>query len=272
MIFEHLDYKEALRVKIKDLQKKKKDLTLKKLANQLGVQSTYFSKFFNSENTHLNDDHLFLLTRILELDIVETDYILLLKAYTQAQSIERQDYLRAKIEKFQKESPTAVPHAQTPMDKFESEMSYLLDPLCLLVNLGLFIEEFRQFPFRLAEKLNISNQKFEGILRTLASNDLITLDDEFQVKEVRTNRIHYGKDHPLMRVHQSLMKSKINSDLLRIDENDKHSILISFTADENSFQRIKEAHNRFMKEAELIAKDAKNQGVYQISFDLFKWL
>lgn len=272
MIYTENNYKAILKNRVKDLQKTRKDLTLKGLANQLGVQATYFSKFFNSDSTHLNDDHLYLLLSLLDFSNNEIEYIYLLKSAEQTQNKERLEYLQAKIETFQKENPLNIEQAITPMDRIEAEMSYLLDPLCLLVHMALYIEDYRNFPFRLCETLNITNQKFEEILRTLASNDLIKLDEQFRIKEVKTKKIHYGKDHPLMRVHQSLFKTKINSELLRVEEKDKHSILVSFTADEFSFEKIKVAHNKFMKEVELIAKEAKNQGVYQINFDVFKWL
>ncbi len=272
MIYADNNYKTILKKRVKSLQKTRPELTLKGLANQLGIQATYFSKFFNSDQTHLNDDHLYLLLSLLSFSNQEIEYIYLLKSAEQTRNKERLEHLQTKIESFQKENPLDIEQAVTPIDRVEVEMNYLLDPLCLLVHMALYIEDFKNFPFRLCEKLNITNQKFEEILRVLASNELISLDEQFRIKDVRPIKIHYGKDHPLMRIHQSLFKTKINSELLRTEEKDKHSILVSFTADELAFEKIKVAHNRFMKEVELIAKDAKNEGVYQINFDVFKWL
>ncbi|MBT4793121.1 MAG: DUF4423 domain-containing protein [Halobacteriovoraceae bacterium] len=272
MIYNHIDYKVILKNKIKELQKKRSSLTMKLIATQLGVQSTYFSKFFNQEKTHLNDDHLFLLVKILEFCAEEIDYIFLLKAFSLSQEKIRKDFLLIKIEACRKEKKLNAKIASSERSRMDDEMSYLLNPLCLLVHFALYIDQYRNFPFRLCETLNISYQQFQEILRVLVANEMIELGEEQEIKSVKPSKIHYGKNHPLMRVHQSLLKTKINSALLKVEEKDKHSLLVTFSSDKRSFEKIKDAFQSFLKEAEEIDKKAKNEGVYQLNFDLFKWL
>jgi uncharacterized protein (TIGR02147 family) len=272
MIYDSTDYKSILKNKIKELQSTKTSLTMKNVANQLGVQATYFSKFFNTESTHLNDDHLFLLTEILEFPNEEIDYIFTLKSFDQSQDKSRKDFLYKKIESLRKEKKLNVKDADTNLHRVEEEIKYLLNPLCLLVHLALYIEKYRKMPFKLCEVLNISTQQYHEILRVLVANEIIELGEGYEVAKVKPSKIHYGKSHPLMRVHQAMLKTKINSELLKVEERNKQSMLFTFTADEHSFELMKDAFQRFLKEAEAIAKKSKDEGVYQLNFDLFKWL
>ncbi len=271
MIYDYTDYKLILKNRIKELQNKRSSLTMKNIANQLGIQATYFSKFFNQEQVHLSDDHLFLLLEILEFSHEEIEYVFTLKSFLQAQVQTRKNHLFKVIEKLRKEKRLSVDDAESNINKIEDEMKYLLSPICLLVHLALYVDEYRKMPFKLCDALNLTTQQFQENLRILAANEIISLGENYEILEVKSRRIHYGKGHPLMRVHQALLKTKINSELLKIEEKDKQSMLVTFTADEHSYEKMKEAFQRFMREMEEIAKVSNPSGVYQLNFDLFKW-
>lgn len=246
---------------------------MKSLALQVGVQATYFSKFFHSDQTHLNDDHLFSLCRFLDFKSNEIDFIFTLKDYETANDELRKDYLKTKIEQFKKELKLNTETAASAVDQLEEEMKYLFDPLCLLVHLALFIEPYRKNPLSIAHQMNLSPQKLREILGILLKNKFIEVgEDLYEIKKVNQQRVHYGKNHPLMRVHQSILKTRINAELLETPEEKKHSFLVTFTTDELSFGLVKDEFQKFIKSVEGIAVKSKPTGVYQLNFDLFKWL
>lgn len=268
MIYRHDDYKEILLERIK-----KEDLSMKNLALQIGVQATYFSKFFHNESTNLNDDHLFQLCQILDFNQHEIDYIFHLKDHQTSSDQNRRDYLKRKIEQFRKEMKLNTKDVEAPVDQLEEEMKYLLDPLCILVHLALYIDQFKKNPQAIGHQMNITSQKLKTILGILLSNGFIEIgEDLYDIKKVNNQRIHYGKNHPLMRVHQSILKTSINSQLLKTAEESKHSFLVTFNTDDHGFNQIKEEFQKFIKSVEGIAIKSKPNGVYQLNFDLFKWL
>lgn len=267
------NYKSLLKSKLKEVQKLKPERTMKHLAVSLGVQATYLSKFMNHPTTHLNDDHLFHLSQLLDFNHLEMEYLFDLKNYESTEDTLRKKYLLSKIERYQKEYKLNVENMTPQNVNVEDEMSYLMDPLVLIIHLSLYVEKFKKNPMAICHQLSITPQTLKNGLEVLLKLSMIKVgDDLFDIKEVKFQKIHFGKDHSFMRVHQSIQKVMINYQLMKTTEEDKHSFLVTFNTSEDGFFKIKEEFKKFIKSVETIVEPTKPTGVYQLNFDLLKWL
>ena len=144
----------------------------------------------------------------------------------------------------------------------------------LILSAALTSEPLRNDVRALAPKLGLRVPQLRDLLRILERNDLIRLEpeDPFHVVKVFNRRTHFAKDHPLMRTHQSLFKNMILARLATTPEDEKQSMLATFTMDAPSFGELKKEFQIFLKKAEDISRRSRHDEVYQLSFDLFKWL
>ncbi len=272
-IFEFTQYKDAVRARVKEVRSARKHLTLQKIASLIPIQNTYLSKALNDDRTHLNEDHLFSLCRILELSSEETDYVCLLRAHSVAGDPARREFLAAKIERQRRERKLDAELRDFSSATAGKEMRFLFDPMATVVYAALSIPAVRRDPRSLCGALGLQVGALKEILRNLAALDFIVLGrDALQVVEVTGKHIHFGRDHPMMRIHQGLFKTLVNSQLARCEESDKHSVLATFTADTEAFEKIRAEFQAFLKRVEQITRKSSDDHAFQLSFDLFKWL
>jgi len=271
-IYESDNYKEALKNRLSRLKQVRRGLTLKKIAQNIGVQYTYLSKTFNHSETHLSEDHLFKLCQLLELDRDELEFILLHRSFESSGDEARKEYLFKRIQEKRQEKKLASEILTHNPGQLEREMDYLFDPYCVLIHVSLYIDKYRENPLLLTDPLKISINRLKDILRILEVNNFIVLGEgPFEVKVVLNKHLHYGRNHPLMRIHQSLFKTAINEKLHTTIEENKLSQMFSFTMDDTSFKKVSVEYQGFIKKVQKIAIQGRNTGLYQISFDLFKW-
>ncbi len=74
--FSHDNYKDILKVRLKELKTRKRFLTFRRVADHLNLQATYLSKVLNNEAHHLSEDDLYSACKLLEFLGEETEYIL----------------------------------------------------------------------------------------------------------------------------------------------------------------------------------------------------
>lgn len=271
-IYSQTCYKRAIKDSVKDLKKKRPGLTLAKIAERLPMQATFLSKVLNGEKAHLNEDHLFKMGQILELRPEEIDFLFLLRSQAVATSSERREYLARRIEKWRKEKVLSVDTAEEDSAKLKEEMSYLLNPFCMVVHCALFIPEFEKSPRRLMPLLGLSEARLKEYLVILEKNEFLELGkDPFTVKEVKSRYPHYGPDHPLMRLHQQVVKTHLIQRLTTTNEMDKESFFVTFTTDDETFQKVKKRFRDFLQDVQKLTMSSQHKHIFQLSFDLAKW-
>lgn len=272
-ILDYDDYKTALKEAVKSNRRSRKSLTLRYLAEQLPIQYTYLSKALNDSKTHLNEDHLFRASRILGLLPDETEYLLTLRAQALASSSERKEYLQSKIDQLKRGRHLQAENQVWSSNALKHQMEYLFNPLAVLVKVALPIKEVQRNPKILCQKLGITVHELRQTLAILEANGYLELkSDGITIQAIKKGQVHFGKDHPLMRVHQNLIRTAINDTLLKTSEEDKHSFLATFTADRKTYEKIREEFERFLKKVQALVGDSRHENVFQLSFDLFKWL
>lgn len=270
IIYQHDSYKEILKKVLAHKRKLDPELTNKVLAAKIPIQATYLSKFFNDSDSHLKDETLYRLGKILGLSDHESDYLTLLKNYETSSTPERREFLYKKIqdEKSQRESEGKVAGLST---RLALESKYLLNPKCMLVQMALYVPRFRDNPRLLCAPLNIPNDQLLSILDLIEESGFIKRgENPYDISEVKVANFHI-ESHELMRIHQYLFKSLIPARLQETAESDKKSFLVTFNMDEAAFKRCLNSFERFIGDLKTIADESRSEGVYQLSFDLFKW-
>jgi uncharacterized protein (TIGR02147 family) len=272
-VFHEDDYRKSLKTRQKELQKLRPSLTWKKLAGEIPIQYTYLSKALNDEKTHLSEDHLYVICRALEFFPNELEFICLQRSFATSQDAERKRFLLRKILEARASQELNVEKQNLTPKKFNEQMRYLFEPLCLVVHQALEIEFFRKDPRRLCGPLNLTTGQLKETLRILSRNEYIDLEDDgLHVRKVKEGNIHFGPEHFLMRYHQSILKSQVNARQAQTPDKEKYSFMVTFTLDEPSYEKIRDEFKSFLKTVEKIARSSKTEHVYQLCFDLFKWL
>lgn len=276
-IYGNQNYKEAIRQQLKEQQKKNRSLTLRKLADLIPVQYTYLSKVMNHDQFHLNEDHLFTICKALNLAAEETEYLLTLRSWSVTQDQERKSHLHGQLENKRREKKLNIKQKESDADQLATEMGYLLNPLCIVIHVAMSNQILRKNPQHLCAKLGISVKQLKEILKVLALNNLVELEgDHITVKATKQLQFHLGRNHPLMRVHQNLLKTAVINRLSQTDEEEKYSFMVTFTSNRADFDKIKTEYQSFLKKVETIARKSQrpqdHQEVYHMNFDFFRWV
>lgn len=270
--FEATSYKTAIRDRLKELKLIRPALSFRFVAGEVPMQYTYLSKVLNSDVHHLSEDHLYRVAQLLEFTKQETEYLFLLRSKESTQSADRRQTLELEIARVRKAHQLRAPLAEVQSEVIAAEMSYLTDPFCPLVHGALTIETVRRQPKLLLDTLGIDLRRLRGVLRTLRDLKFIeTGKDELQVRKVLQSRLHFGTNHPLMRVHQQQVRAFGTQQLLKTPEDQKHGFQVTFSADAQTFEKIKTEFNAFISKVEKLVVPAGNENLYQLGFDLFRW-
>jgi transcriptional regulator with XRE-family HTH domain len=270
-ILETVDYKTIIQERVKELRASPQRLTLQQLAAAVPMQYTYLSKVLHSDKAHLSEDHLYAICEALAFDADSTEYLLMLRSLSLTTHKKRRQYLSSRIDKFRQMHAMKASWSEFDSRRFDEEAGYLLDPLCVVVHVALHIEACRRHPDALRQRLGVPAPQFAAVLQKLAAYKLVELGKNGQILKASTQRLHFGKEHPLMTAHQHLLRALCGSYLPRVPAEKKESFLLTFSADEAGFEQIQTAFRAFLRKAEGIIERAGEQHAYQLGFDLFQW-
>lgn len=271
LIYEFTDYKQVIKERIKDLKRTQPKFTLQYLAQELGIQNTFFSKVLNSDKNHFSEDQLFTLGHTLSFLHDEIDYLVLLRSFQSSQDKNRKTYLQQKISNLQKKNSMSVNSMTAHPSQFEDDMKYLMDYYVIVIHVALWIKEIQKKPELLCQLLGIDFARVREALVLLDRMGRIEYDPKTnQVKKLQAQRTHFGKDHPLTRTHQLLMKTFTNQLLFTKTDDKKESIFVTFTTDESGFQEIKKLIQEFTSKIQKVTFEHSHSGVYQLNLDFLE--
>jgi uncharacterized protein (TIGR02147 family) len=270
---QYTDYKKAIKDRVKDLQSSRPGFTLKRLAERIPIQYTYLSKVLNDESSHLNEDHLYQIGQILEFYAHESDFLQVLRAYQTTGNAARKANLFKQLERLGRDLGLSAKKQTGDAIELQREMRYLMDPFCMLVFVSLHIPIYRQDPKRLAAPLGLTHDRLKGILSLLAEIGQIEIGTTpFQIKKLNNSRTHFDKNHPLTRMHQHLLGITCQNQVLKLREEEKENLQITFTADEGTAKRVRTEIAKFMKTLEGEVSAAKDENLYQMNLQFFPWV
>ncbi len=271
-IFDAGSYKEAIQIRLDELKKRGRKISVRKLSETIQVQYTYLSKVLNHEKSHLNEDQLWAIAHELECHESETEFLLLLRSREISQNPKRRKVYDQRIASIQKARQLKAKSSDLERYQLDREMDYLFRPECLLLYISLHVEEYRKNLSKLRFVMGMDEKVFRENLMRLVDLGMITLDDrKLSVQKLQKAHTHYGLKHPLMRVHQSLMRALSLSKIPQTEEAHKNNFMVSFASDAESFNRIQDELKNFLQKVEKIVLSSKPEATYQLNLDLFRW-
>ncbi len=271
LIYDYTDYKIIIKERLKDLKKSKAKFSLQYLSEALAIQYTFLSKVMNSESHQLNEDQIFIVGYALEFLDDEVDYLLLLRSHQATPNKIRKGFLFQKISAVQKRHSLSLNTAKTAPSEFADDMRYLMDYQALVVHAALSIKSIQKNPQILGSLMGLDQARVKEILILLDRMGRIEYDlKSGEVKKLLNTRTHFGKDHPLTRTHQLVMKTSLNQLSFTKSEEKKENLFITFTTDPTGFEKIKKQIKIFTSEVQKITFDHKHSGVYQMNLDFLE--
>jgi uncharacterized protein (TIGR02147 family) len=273
-IYGYLDYRFAIRDFLKERKKVNSEFTSSRLAEAIHVQKPYVSRVFKGD-AHLNSDQLFLAVRFLELVEAEASYLSLLLEWQRSTVNVRRKELREQIRIRQEKARGTDAHLEAEMvDPAVHDMNsaeYYLEPMSPIVHSFLIVPEYAREPRKIAIALGLTEKKLEKILQTLSKLGLI----EFRAVEKRYHVIrehtHLRRDSVFNQAYQLLFRQAASEQVKRLSEEEKFLFSVTLSADEATRGFIHDEFNAFLERVEPRVREAPAEGVYQITFDLFRW-
>lgn len=272
-LYKHLDYRTWLQQAADEAKKLHADYKYADLARALSVQPSYLSRVFRGE-AHLNSDQIFLASRHFQLTTEETEYLNLLLEFNRTGISTRKNVLKKEILAKQNEQRDSRRHLSmefsTP-EQAHSHQEYFLEPLAPLVHAFLDVVKYRKDPKKIATALGLTSHKLEEILRRLENLQFIRRNPRSgEYEDLRPN-IHLDKKSSLNQAYQLLFRQTGAERLKRLAEEDKIQMSVTFVADEETYRRIHDEYNGFIKRVRAAVQAAASERVYQLQFDLFPW-
>jgi uncharacterized protein (TIGR02147 family) len=268
LVYEYTDYKQVIKDRLKDLKKDRPKFNLNYLSTVLDIQYTFLSKVMNSDSHHLSEDQVFTIGQTLELLDDDIEYLLLLRSYQASGNKVRKNYLFKKISAIQKSRNLSVNTEKPVAHDLGDEVRYLMDHQAMLVLTALSIKAVQKKPHMLDSLLGLEHARVKEILELLERMGRIEYDHKTrEIKKLLTPRTHFGKDHPLIRTHQLVMKTALTQMSFAKNEEKKENLFATFTTDAAGFEKIKKQIKNFIAEIQKITREHTHTGVYQMNLD-----
>lgn len=266
------DYRMLLKRRLESLREKRPGLSWRKIAARVPLQATYLSRALNEAGTHLSEDHLFQICQWLDLDAEEIDFALMLRSRAITQQAARIEQLTKKINDLRSQRIIRAEYQAAAEKNVAVQSEYLFDPICVIVHAALGIKKYCQTPTLLCPLIGIAPARLKRLLETLDRNGYIELGSEpFEIKAVHPIQMHFGREHPMMRIHQSLLKSNLIARLGQTPEDKKESFFVTMAMDAEGFAKAKEAFTRFIQEVRAINMSRPKDRLFQLNYDLLEW-
>lgn len=269
-IYSYLDYRPALKSGLEDLKKIKKSATLQNMADYCRVQKTYLSKVFN-HGGNLNTDQIYLACEYLNLNDKKSEYIHLLHAIDQCSVEKRKKELQKKINQIQKEHQSTHAHISVKTEELHVDAlnEYYSDPYHQLIHMFLTIDKFKKNPDLIGAKINLSVNKVQSYMESLARMKVITFD-QGQINVIQDN-LHLSSGSSLIKAYRSLTRLQAMEQINKLNEEDAYTFTVAFSADKNTKEKIQQNFLEFLKETQKLVGKSKEEELYQINFDFLKW-
>lgn len=269
-IFKYIRYQEVIEKSVKMRKKIDPKFTFRYLAQKTGIQNTYLTNVIKGRS-ELNADQMYLITKELNFNAEEQDYMLLLLDYGRCYIKDRKEVLLEKIQKIQADHLDISKHLEAPVESTSSNYAaeYFLDPLCCIIHLFFEIPKYANNPSLIQAQLGIPKEKFDEVIKLLI--EMKALEFSRGQLQYREHNYHLNKESHLNQTAQILMKIKSVEQLEKLGAKKANIFSATFSANDEIKTLINDEFLKFLKKTEKLVKDAKAEKVYQLNFDLFPW-
>lgn len=246
-------------------------ITYQKIAEIMRVQKSYLSKVMAS-NASLSKDQLFLFAQKANLNTEETEYLFLLLDIEKCANNDLKKILTNKAKKIS----LLNTQSQNYLDKDKVLLSsqemnlYYLSAENQLIHLALAIPKYQNDLDLLRNHSKISADVFSKSISLLQSLELISINEN-SAKLLRSN-LHLSPTSPYFNSWKNQLAIKAMEWEKSLDTADKYNFTVSFTADEQTKENIRLEFLKMLKTIEELVSKAPSETLYQMNFNLFKWI
>lgn len=272
MIYQFTDYKAYLREWLNQKKKNNSRVTFYKLAEEIQIQKTTFSKVLNGR-ANLTNDQAYLLALQVCASEEEKDYFYLLIEYAQTSIQKRKKDLEKKIQVLQREryvTADSLSISDLTFNNDDVQNEYFNNPYIALVHIFLTIPKYQINVKLIAQELNLDLVELQNILKLLEKIRLIS--------KVNANYYQVLKEHiqikdrgNLVRSHQLLTHSIALSRMATLNLKQRYGISVSFSTDTKSIELCRQILIKAVHEISEIALKSKPESVHQLMIDFFPW-
>lgn len=270
-IYEFSNYKSFLKEYIEVRKSIGSPLTYQEIASKLRIQKSYLSKVLNGD-ANLNRDQAFLLAEYINLKPDELIFLNLLIDYERSGLEENRAYLSKQIKNIQNEKTQSVDYLEKQVSNLSSNeiQEYYLLAETQLIHLSLSISKYQRDPRSLINDLRINEQTLNSSIDLLERLNFIEIKNK--IIKLKKSNLHLSPNSPFFYQWQTQFKQKSIEWNKSLNPEDKYNFIASFTGEAKDKENIRIEFMKFLKKVEKIVSKSKSNELYQLNFDLFKWL
>lgn len=271
MDYANEDYRQILDQEVQKRKGLGSPITFSRLAEDTGIQNTYLSKVVNSR-AHFNADQLYLIANALDFAEEEIEYLLLLLDWERCEVPSRKEKLRKEIDRIQnsKRKTENRIESKTVAELQTDHLEYYLDPYMQVVHVVLELPSVDGRAEKICELLGLGGAHVSRLLLTLEKLGYIKTDKDGRFV-VTKKHFHLPKESSVCFAHQALLKMRSLDHMQKLDPDDRESVSITFSCDQETLKKVHENFLQFLKQCQDLVIPAKCENAYQMNFDLFRW-
>lgn len=269
-IFNHLDYREILKKTIETRKKIDSTINFQAMATHTRIQKAYLSQVIKG-NRDLSQDQLYLAAEYLGFSPEEKEYLKLLLDYARSGLADRKKILLREIKIWQKQKNKTSQYIDVKelTQREINREDYYLDPMNQVVHMGLYCEEFRKDPMKLAAKLFLPKTRISNYIQNLQRMEIIQISNKgIELNDVE---LHLPKSSPIFPSYKSQCYTNTMNRLKQLDESKTYNLSVIFSADEAVRKEINDQFMKFLTKIKKLVDESKSTEVFQMNFDLFSW-
>lgn len=271
--YRSLDYRTYIQNRIRSGKNTNKKFTISRLAQAVGVESTYVTRVLKGK-AQFNADQLFLVCEHLEFSEPDKAFLQLLLEYDRAYVPKRKKILLERIRAIQDEQKRSRKNLKASLVEADSPLAfqdYYLDPYVQIVHIFLTLPECQSNPGQVKDALKLPVPRFQAILAVLNRLGLIVGTSLDAPITVLKDHLHVSDATNFYLPNQLLLRALSQERILRLTSEERYAFAVTFSGAEGTKRMIQEEFMSFLKRIEPIVRSAEPRKVFQINFDLFPW-
>lgn len=271
MNFQDINYRNHITNFVETKKARGEKYSFQLLAQKIGIQKPYLSKVL-AGNANLSSDQLYLLINEMELNEEEEKFFWLIWEHERSGLKARKDKLKEEIKTIQRNNLKSEKHLKVESSETISidEMSeYYLNPLNQIIHISLGLKQYQSNYQNLIHDLSISLEQLNKSLSTLERLGLIEWGEK--IKLLKRN-IHLPRESHLFWSWKTQLNLLGLSKCQQLTTDDTYNFSVVFSCTEKAKSEIQAEYFKFINKVQSIVSDSKGKHVFQLNYDLFKWL
>lgn len=269
-VFGFESYVKLIEAAVEFRKRTEPDFTFQRLAEVASLQKSYLSKVLHGR-AHLNSDQLYSIAAHFGWSTEEQAFAGLLLEHARTGLARRRSRLAEQITEIQRTKMDSSRHLKSsaPAISADAVMELYLTPWLQLLHVALAIPRLRGSIEKLGESFGLQHAEVKKAVARLVS---IGMAEWSEKKLVQKNpHLHLPKDSPYYHAWRNQLRMLCLQRLHAHSKESDYSFSVTFSADAPTRQWLQQEFLELLGRAETRVKNAADQEVYQMNFDLFSW-